>query len=181
LGSHVATDLQLWEINKLIDFSKKIDPAKIINKVLDNSADGYLVDGNVNGAYVLKPRTGNFKAIQAFVRSIFVDGYIKQENAAIQIENGTTKSGFAAKVAQYLKTYNYNIAGIGSADKTDYTDTVIIDYTNGKKPYTIKYLENRFGVKAQKADPPQKSDGSSALNYDIKIIVGLNNNLDLDE
>lgn len=180
-GSHVATDLQLWEMNKLMEFSKKIDPSKIINKVLDNSSNGYLIDGNVNGAYVLKPRTGNFKAIQAFVRSIFVDGYIKQENASVQVENGTSKSGLAAKVAELLKSYNYNIVGIASADNVNYGETVIIDYTDGKKPYTIKYLENRFNAKAQKADPSKKDDGSSALGYDIKIIVGSNYNISEDE
>ncbi|MDP2696127.1 MAG: LCP family protein, partial [bacterium] len=174
MGSHIKTDLALWEINKLAEISKKVDAAKIINKVLDNSPDNYLRDANINGAYVLLPKTGNFKAIQAFVRSIFVDSYIKQEDAKIQVENGTARSGLASQAADLLKSFNYNVVGIASADRSNYQATVIYDYTNGAKPYTIKYLENRFDAKAIKTDPPKNQDGSSSLPYDIKIIIGAN-------
>lgn len=180
VGEHVKTDLQLGEIQKLAEISQKIDQDKIINKVIDDSQTGFLVGANMGGASVLKPKTGDYKQIQAFVHSIFADNYIKGEAAKIVLGNGTNQIGLVATVTQLLKSYNYNI--IGETSPTAKTGkTIIYDYTKGKKPYTIKYLENRFGVKAQVAErsvdelaisPADQTTQSQTNNYEIKIIIG---------
>lgn len=172
VGDHLRTDLQLGEIQKLADISQKIDPTKVINKVIDDSATGFLVGTNVGGASVLQPKTGNYKAIQAFVHSIFADNYIKGEAAKLAIENGTYQNGLATTVSDLLKSYNYNVISATNAPTKTQT-TIIYDYTNGKKPYTIKYLENRFGVKAQPATPePDQSGTGEQIKADIKIVIG---------
>jgi hypothetical protein len=56
-----------------------------------------------------------------------------------------------------------------------YPTTVIYDYTGGKKPYTLNYLERRFKVKAQKSAPPvavATADGTSVPAPEIRIILG---------
>jgi hypothetical protein len=113
---------------------------------------------------------GNYSAIQAFVRSIFVDGYIKQEAATIQVENGTVELNKAELVSELLKSYNYNVISALPADATTYKKTQIIDYSNGSKPYTIQYLEKRFGVKATPATQDSAEQKSAAA--DVRIIVG---------
>lgn len=183
IGDDFKTDLSFNEIMKLVGIGKDVDASKIISKVLTNNPnDGttpLVQNGNIGGASVVIPTAGigNFALIKAFMRSLFVDNYIKSENAKIEIQNGTSRSGLAAATATLLRSYQYNIINVTSADKTTYTDSVIYDYTNGKKPSTIRYLENRFGVKAIKATPPttNTTGGAAAtITPDIRIIIGIN-------
>lgn len=168
-GDNVKTDLQPGEIQKLASIAKDIDQSKVQQKVLDTSPNGFLTDSNIGGGYVELPKSGNWDDIRNFVHSFFADNYIKNENASIEVQNGTKRSGLAGTVAAVLKGYNYNVTKVTTAANQNYPSTILYDCTGGKKPYTIHYLENRFGVKAQKATPP--SDGSGT---DIKIIVGAN-------
>jgi LCP family protein required for cell wall assembly len=167
VGSSAKTDLQLGEIRKLAQIAKDIDPSRVITKVLDTSPDGLLVSGNIGGGSVEIPKAGinNFSEIRAFVHSIFVDNYLKEENAAIEVANGTSRSGLAADVTKILKAYNYNVVKTTTADNQNYPATVIYDYTDGKKPYTVSYLENRFRTKAKRMAPV-------APDVEIKIILG---------
>lgn len=168
LGDHVKTDLQIWEINKVISLVKDVDKNKITNKVLDTTPAGLLVFGEVNGASVEFPAAGqfNYTAIQNLAHSIFADGYIKTEAAGIEVQNGTSRASLATTVGDLLKTYGYNVVDVADADKHTYSTTIIYDYSGGKKPYTLKYLENRFGVTATSATRPA---GTTA---DIRVIIG---------
>lgn len=181
VGGNFKTDLSFSEIKKLVSIGKDIDTNKIISKVLTNNPnDGstpLVQNGSIGGASVVIPTAGvgNFTAIKAFMRSLFVDNYIKTENARVEIQNGTTRAGLAATTSALLKGYAYNIIGITTADKTTYAKTVIYDYTDGKKPSTIKYLQNRFKTKAIKAAAPAAKtnpDGTTSAVPEIRIILG---------
>ena len=187
LGGHLKTDLQLSDIKKLAQLAAtKIDTSKIVSKVLDDAPDNYLVGGtNIIPAagYIYVPKAGNFdySDIQDFVKNIFVDHYITAENAAIEVDNGSGVTGLAGKVVSSLTEAHYNVLPAANAAST-YDKTVIYDYTNGKKPYTIKYLENRFGVSAIKATPSPTpiaavttgtvATASPATAPEIRIILG---------
>lgn len=172
VGKNVRTDLQVWEIERLTQVARETDPSKITSKVLDIDTTGLVKNSQVGAASVVVPVAGigNYSAIQAFVRSIFVDGYIKQEAATIQVENGTAQLNKAQLVSELLKSYNYNVISAVPADATSYKKTQIIDSSKGSKPYTIQYLEKRFGVKATPA--AQDSAGQKPAVADVRIIVG---------
>lgn len=187
VGDNVRTDLQLSELQRLAEISKTIKTDKMINAVLDNNAEtgtNLVRLANIGGASVVVPAggVGNFGQIQQYVKSIFVDGYIKQENARLQVENGTLRAGMALNAVNLLKSYSYNVINIASADRADYTKTRIIDRSGGKKPYTVRYLEKRFGVKStreQTVAPAVSSqtttmaaDQVSALSPEIIVIIG---------
>jgi LCP family protein required for cell wall assembly len=180
LGSHVKTDMQPNEIIKMASIIKDIDASKVTNKVLDTSgSDSLLIDGSgmIAGAGSIElPRAGNFEYsdIHDFVKNIFVDHYITDENARIEVQNGSGLSGVAAQVARSLKAAHYNVGDPMNADST-YTQTMIYDYTGGKKPYTINYLERRFGVKAKRVaapSPTTDATGKVVAVPEIRIIVG---------
>ena len=182
VGNHVKTDLQLSDMKKLAQLSTKVDSSKIVSKVLDDEADNYLVGGtNIIPAagYIYVPKAGNFNYsdIQDFVKNIFVDRYIVAENARVEVDNGSGVTGLAGTVVSSLKEAHYNVAPAANADTT-YAKTIIYDYTNGKKPYTIKYLEERFGVTAQTATAPTASPVTSPAASptlqapEIRIILG---------
>ena len=172
VGKNVRTDLQVWEIERLTQVARETDPSKITSKVLDIDTTGLVKNSQVGAASVVVPVAGigNYSAIQAFVRSIFVDGYIKQEAATIQVENGTAQLNKAQLVSELLKSYNYNVISVVPADATSYKKTQIIDSSRGSKPYTIQYLEKRFGVKATPA--AQDSAEQKPAAADVRIIVG---------
>lgn len=184
VGDHVRTDLQLSEMQKLAGIAKDIDPVKVASKVLDtDSADSLLIGGTnlIDGAgYIELPKAGTFdySDIQDFVKNIFADHYIVDENARIEVQNGSGVTGVAGRVVASLKAAHYNVADPVNAPEQQ-TKTVIYDYTGGKKPYTINYLEQRFGVKAQRtaaptptATPSPAPSGTPALQVQIRIVLG---------
>lgn len=178
VGSHVRTDMQLNESQKLASILKDLDITKATTKVLDNSADGLLVDGSgqfPGAGSILIPKAGPFdySDIQELAHSIFADAYLKQENASVAIQNGTLRSGLGAATAKQLKAYGYNIVSVGTADTQAHATSIIIDYTGGKKPYTLKYLQNRFKAEVQSQSRPATA-ASASPQPDIVIIVGNN-------
>jgi LCP family protein required for cell wall assembly len=168
LGDHIKTDMQLSEAQRLYDLAKNVDNTKIINKIIDNSADGLLVSSSNEAGYVLVPKAGigNYTDIQNLVKTIFVSGRLSDENASIAVLNGTNKNGIAAKVTDSLKGLKLNVVKTGSAENTDYKKTTIYDYSGGTKSATIDYLKNTY-----KADVQQKSGNGLA---DIELVLGSN-------
>jgi LCP family protein required for cell wall assembly len=181
LGGHVKTDFQPNEITKMASIIKDIDGTKVESKVLDTDGeDSLLIDGTgrIPGAGSIElPRRGNFDYtdIQDYVKNIFVDRYIVSENARIQVQNGSGRAGVASQVVKSLKSAHYNVMDPTNADEI-LTKTVIYDYTGGKKPYTINYLERRFGVKATRATAPSPTvdptTGKPGTAPQIRIILG---------
>lgn len=181
IGTHVKTDIQPAELKKMAALAKDIDPAKTPQKVLDTeSKDAFLVGGTniIDGAgYIEVPKAGtfNYSEIQDFVKNIFADNYLIQENAKLEVQNGSGINGLATNVVKSLQSAHYNVGDpTNAADR--YTKTVIYDYTGGKKPYTINYLERRFNVKAQRAAAPtptvDSATGKTSAVPEIRIILG---------
>lgn len=169
-GNHVRTDLSIDEIMKLLQIAKRIDNTSINYFVLTNAGDNYLASRNIGGASVLIPKAGldNFSQIQTFVRSqLLVDGFIKKEAAQIVVLNGTTKSGFATKVADHLKGYGYNVIEAGDAPQKNVAITALYDQSGGQKPFTLKLLEKRLKVTSQ----PQAPLGITR-SADLIVIIG---------
>jgi LCP family protein required for cell wall assembly len=180
IGSHVKTDMQPNEITKLASIVKDIDTTKMAQKVLDTDSSGALLTGGVNiipaAGYIEVPKAGNFNYIdiQDFVKNVFVDHYITDESARIEIQNGSGTAGLAATVTKSLIAAHYNVGDPLNAPD-HYTKTMIYDYTGGKKPYTINYLERRFGVKAQRVPAPSPqidATGKAIPAPEIRIILG---------
>jgi hypothetical protein len=169
LGDHLRMDFEVWEIERLIDIAKEVDTSKVITKVLDDSQNGPLVADNVNGMFILRPKAGlnDFSEIRYIAHQIFTDPYLARESAKIEIQNGTKKAGLASQVSKLLKSYGYTVVKVGNTPKgTTYSKTQIIDYTSGNKPFTIKFLENRFSAQSKTENP------TAGLGIDILIIIG---------
>ncbi len=180
IGSHVKTDMQPNEITKMASIVKDLDASKMAQKVLTTDGADALLVGGINiipaAGYIEVPKAGNFdySDIQDFVKNIFVDHYITDENARVEVQNGSGVSGLGGTVVKSLKAAHYNVSDpLNASDH--YTKTVIYDYTGGKKPYSINYLERRFGVKAQRAPSPSPqvdSAGKAVPAPEIRIILG---------
>lgn len=167
ISDHFRTDLTLKEMERLIEILSQVDTSTMVNQVLDNSVDGGLISSSAGGMYILQPRAGlgEYSEIQAIAHNIFKDPYLLQEAAIIEVRNGTTTAGLASQAAEVLENYNYNIQSIINAKALTET-TRIVDYTNGQKPFTIQFLQQRMGVKVITANPPEGS------TIEIAIILG---------
>lgn len=165
LSDHIKTDMQIWEAQRLAQIFQKVDKNKVINRVLDNSADGPLESSSAYGMYVLLPKTGNFDEIKNIAKNIFTDSALRSEAAKIEVLNATGASGQAKKAADGLSGFGFKIDNISNADEVN-ASTIIYDHSNGAKPKTIEFLEKKYCTKAI-----QKTDDTGAGN-DITIVIG---------
>lgn len=175
VSSNVTTDLSLSEIMRIYDIGKDIPSTSIASFSLTDEGNVLVKTDNINGASVVVPRAGtfNYTAIQSYVRNSLRDSFLKSENAKIVILNGSGIEGLATKRADELKSYGYNVALVDNAPRSDYTSTELIDFTNGVKKYTKRYLEQRLKVIT--------SSGTGGIDNtvygaDFVIIVGRNEN-----
>ena len=169
-GSHVRTDLQLGDMLRLREIGKEIPIDHIVSYGLNNSTDNYLISGTIGGASVQLPRGGNFNAIKRFVRSIFVDGFLLQEKAYVDVLNGSTSVGLASIKAKGLKSLGYYIGKTGNAPTQDYKEAVLYDIS-GDNPLTMSYLEKRFHVEAK---PSLEMPATITTKSDFVLIFGSN-------
>jgi polyisoprenyl-teichoic acid--peptidoglycan teichoic acid transferase len=172
-GQHVSSNLSLKEVMRLQDIAKGIPNDAIASLGLADPPNNFVQTDNINGLSIVRPRAGvgEYAAIQNFVRNSLKDGFIANENAKILILNGTSIEGLATKKSDELKSYGYNVAGIGTAPTQTYTKTQLIDLRNGSKKYTKRYLEQRLKLTATTTLPDAKIVPGDA---DFVIILGSN-------
>ncbi len=153
ISANYQTNLKIWEIVKLWSIAKNINGADIINRVLDNSPSGLLVDATgVDGAYLLTPRSGNFLEIQYLVNNIFTQAptadkqTVTGQKATIEVRNGTWINGLANRVALDLEKYGFDIVRVGNSHQQNFQKSVIYDLTYGAKIQALQVLKNNTGA-----------------------------------
>mgnify|MGYP001101237059 CR=1 FL=1 len=168
VGKHLKTNLGMSEIARVYEISKGINTKEIIQKNLDPESGLVLASSSPWAGYILIPieGQGQYSEIHEFVKNVFATIGIKREAAKVSFLNGTWSTFYYTKLYNSLESDGYNIVEDGGARNRNYVTTQIIDYTNGEKAETIKHLEERLGIKAQKAD---KAEGQ---NYEIRVILG---------
>lgn len=172
-GDHVRSNLSTNEVLRVYDIIKGIDSSKIGSVGLADPPNVLVETGNVSGQSIVRPVAGlfDYSKIQNFVRNTLKDGYIKNENASIAVFNGSTITGLAAKRADDLKSFGYNITVVDNAPTKNYPKTVLVDLTGGKKKYTQHYLEQRLKVTAVTQLPDNTINPNGA---EFVIILGQN-------
>lgn len=167
IGDHVKTDFSPDEITALAKIIKELDTGKTVSKVLDNGADGELIADSSTGIYTLLPKDSSWEQIQRIAHELFTDPDLKRENAKIKVINCSSVVGQAAKLSDILKSYNYQIIGVTNGVASD--KTIIYDYSQGKNPVTVAFLEKRLNVKSIKKSSPDPYNTA-----DIAIVIGSN-------
>lgn len=155
LNENIKTNIELPEIMRLANLVKNIDNSKTISKVIDNSANGLLYsDITADGAFILKPKAGNFKELSFLANNIFNEETNKitleekpiSPKTKIVVQNGTTYPGLAWNTAENLKSLNFEIVHIGNAKSQNFEKTIIFDLTKGKKNESLDILKEKFNA-----------------------------------
>ncbi len=167
LSGNAKTNMSVDEIMRLLELSEGMSRDDIKRVQLDTSEDGYLTFSNVHGKSVLVPSAGDFSEIKEYVRTLMVDSYIKDEAAKVSVLNGTGEPGLAGDTADLLRSYGYDVVNVNNAPNQNYTQTVIFNYTGDENPYTLRYLEKRFGVQAKR-----RQNTGQNTPHDIEIVLG---------
>ncbi len=88
------------------------------------------------------------------------------EAAKVEILNGAGVQGLAQNTADWLKAQGVNVVSVGTADRMNYANSLIMDYTS--KPYTARWLAQAFNV--PEASIVSGSDPGTGV--DIQVILG---------
>jgi LCP family protein required for cell wall assembly len=166
VGDHVRTDFapdELYALGKLV---MELDGSRSVSKVLSNATDGELVSDSSTGTYALKPKETDWSGVQKVAHEIFADPNLEEEDAKIEVLNGTSISGLANSLGDTLESYNYNVISVKNA--TDrYAKTVIYDYSSGRKSVTLQFLKNRLNAEVI-------AKKSTSDSVDITVVIGDN-------
>ncbi|MFB0534223.1 MAG: LCP family protein [Anaerolineae bacterium] len=178
LADTVQTSLQPGNIITLARWAGEIERESLRSVVIDYNMTVEHV--TPTGAWVLLPIR---EKIRPAVEELFTSptpppppqpqvvqveqtNRLAQEGAKIVVQNGTPTGNLAAQTAAFLKEQGYHVVEFSDADRFDYTQSIIIDYTG--KEYTIQSLAVLFKVTPEniRRSPNLKSE------VDIRLIVG---------
>ncbi|MFA6171705.1 MAG: LCP family protein [Patescibacteria group bacterium] len=153
LSEHISTDIEIWEVYKFWDLVKDVDKANITNQVLDNRAGGLLVNAvGQDGAYILQPKSGDFKEIRYMVQNAFSappaeDSHkVDVEKTKVELKNGTWINGLAGQVSVDLEKYGFEITRISNSSHQNFQKSVIYDLTFGAKKDSLGILKEKTGA-----------------------------------
>lgn len=201
LDDHMITNLELWEISRLFELVSDVQPADIINQVVDDSPGGLVMAtrSTETGASIVVPVAGdyNYSAIQDLAKHIFkVEA--TQENTAnentnssdtasvddgvsIQVLNGTHTAGLASTVAANLEVAGYTISNIGNAFTADYATTTVYPLNDQIDSVVATELADQIGAavatERQTETLLSLDDGTLDSSADFIIIVGSDGNV----
>ena len=167
-GDNIQTDLSVNNILRLSELTKQASKGSIYNVVFSLQPAGFLIT-DPRGSGDLVPASEDFEDIQTFVQNIFERAPIWSEQPSLVVQNGTTTPGLGGKFSQKLRFdgKDVTVVAVANATTTDYQATQIIDYSRGKSPHTIKYLQRLLKVKATL---PTNAATTSA--GDVVVILG---------
>lgn len=151
LASGIRTNLSLDEMIGLGLLALQVDKENIARGVIAPPTNVTLETVQYGGeeAEVLKPvpdqirllRDEIFTSTGAIGPSIDVEQpgeAAKQESARVAVLNGAGEEGLAGQTADLLRQLGFNVVEITNADRMDYPQTRVIDYTGN--PYTTHFL-----------------------------------------
>lgn len=166
LGDHVKTDLSLGEAEKLAGIVKDIPQGSLNSKVLASGDGGLLYDSiGPGGTFILLPRSGTYTDIQDFAKQLFLGSNAVNEHARIELQNASGRGGLAKLESDTLTTYGYQIVATSNAPQIAQT-TIIYDFTNGGRPATTSYLQQRYhGAKVIRQDGPPNGP-------ELRVVIG---------
>lgn len=149
LSSNLKTDLQLKELPRFYEISKKIKSYDINVETVDTK--NYLNRTYLGRGYTLQVKENDYQKINELSANIFDleisderKKLIKDESANIEIQNGTGTLDLANQVASDLEELGYRIINSTNIDLPEFSGVQIYDNSENLKPATLDFLKEKF-------------------------------------
>lgn len=149
LSNNLKTDLQLKELPRFYEISKKVKNYDINVETVDTK--DYLNRTYLGRGYTLQVKNDSYQKINELSANIFDleisderKEIIKEEGANIEIRNGTGTLDLANKVASDLEELGYRIINSKNIDLPDFSGVQIYDNSKDLKPNTLELLKEKF-------------------------------------
>jgi anionic cell wall polymer biosynthesis LytR-Cps2A-Psr (LCP) family protein len=111
-----------------------------------------------------------------------VQGSLAERIFTVEILNGTPTTGLAARTAEHIRGFHYDVISTGNADRNDYEQTEIIDRTGLEEVAAtfagiircknIRYEERASGAPAELPGLPGADFDSDQYGADFVLIIG---------
>lgn len=177
LQEAVVTDLTLREIIALAQLATEVEPGSVRYGVIDERYTQFWT--TLDGQEVLIPVRDQIRELRDSIFTAEIPtpqaetpqvedavDRLATEDASIEVLNGTTTAGLASLTAERLQQQYLRVERIDNADRADYTDSLVIAYTD--KTYTAEAIIQLLALPStalvRGADP--------AAEYDISVILG---------
>lgn len=169
LGNSVQTDLTLDQLARLAQLGSEIDRSRIRAAAIDETMTSSWT--TPQGANVLIPDRAKLAVLHQiiFTAPLSTDDeavQVANEAARIVVLNGTRTNGVAGQAAERLRTNNFNVSGMGSADRI-YSQSQVLVY-NGKLA-TARAAARALGL----PETSIATGSDNSADADIKVIIGL--------
>lgn len=158
----VRTDLSNLEAASLLLSAREIDSASIVHRTLE-----FPYVTSMTGADGASYQVPMRDRIREVIREVFGDPRLQQENATVEVLNGTSVSGLAGRIAQILKDRGIlNVMTGNAPDGQSRRSTEVVTYTS--KDQTAARIAEALGL------PKPRIKAASALEQgpDIRVLVG---------
>jgi len=172
LQDSVDTNLKLDQIIALARLASEVDPDDIRFGAIDEEYTApYTTEDGAEVLYLLRDemrelRDELFTAEAAPNEEADEGTLLEEEDAAIEVLNGTLTTGLAADVTERLREENLNVIRTGNADRQDVEESLVIAHKD--KPYTAQHIAKILNLPSsavvQGSDP--------AAEFDISVILG---------
>lgn len=167
LSQSLQTNLSPGQVVRLAHLVGDARGSTIATRVFDANPGGLLRETiGEDGAYLLEPIVPDYSELKQVAASIFAESILREENAQVVVENGTSTQGIAETLATSLKNQGFAVSRFGNAGARDLSHTVLYDYTGGEKPATRQALEAMFATVAVPLERP----GNEAV--DFRLVIG---------
>lgn len=175
-GEHIKTNMEPWEMLRLVEFARSVQKEKIINRVIDNNENGLLyATYSPFGAYILLPKKGDFSEIKEFCQNIFETANLHPEKKVkIIVLNGTSIPNLAKETAEKLKKEGFIVTKVGNAKQKDYEKTVIYNLKDNDLQ-TLQFLQKELKANiAKDLSIDLTLEEFNQKDTDMIIVLGLN-------
>lgn len=189
-NNNVQTNLDIWEMIKLWNLFKDTNKEQIENKVLSDAPGGLLASAiTEEGAYILRPISGNFAQIREMIQNIFgeennnkniINGKAIEmitEPASVAVKNGTWITGLAGRYASVLQEVGFKITETSNAPDRENLKTFVFDLTYGNKNEALNIIKKNTGAEQTFAFPDWLKEYENSVEAaDFVLILGTDSN-----
>lgn len=167
----VETNLRFEDIIGLVPTALSLQPGQIENFALIRTYHTQPWQPP-NGDFVQLPL---YETLRPLLEDFYLpptDNQIRLEGAQIRVFNGTTNANWDQVAASRLAWDGLGAAAAGPADRTDYLDTVLIDYKGGSKGSSRNEIARILNVKPENI----RVEPDSNREVDFEVFIGSNYN-----